>query len=310
MALFQKKTKMEKLQAIVSALQARASLLTDRRVSAQTALDAAMAARQAMLIDGDLGDDKLATKLQGAVDTAQSSLLGIIDAITALQFQIADAEAQLNAEQDRVKREAASEEIAKNVADVERLLPSWLAASRQIAAAFARVDHVFEAGQIGGFISGCAGEAEVAAAVVLVELRDLPKMVAAGDRPIPHRPDPVLPVTVIPPAPTQQLFCMRPIKWRDAQGQQRIAQKFTDANVTPSAASRGLACGALVPLDSPLRRQHHGSVEGHGRADLALDLDTEPMEASTPIDPIYASAPLSPFTVVVGNPIQMKVARQ
>jgi hypothetical protein len=304
MALFQKKTKMEKLQAVVAALRARASLLTDRRVSAQTALDAAMAARQSMLIDGDLGDDKLATKLQGAVDTAQSSLLGIIDAINALQSQIADAEAQLNAEQERGKREVASEEIAKNVAEVERLIGPWLAASRQMAAAFAKLDHVFEAGQIGGFISGCAGEVEVAAAVVLVELRDLPKLVAAGDRPMPHRPEPVAPVTVIPPAPTVSLFAMRPVRWIAADGTPRVAQKFTDVSVTPSAASRGLACGALVPLDSPLRRQHHGTVEGHGRADLAFDLDAEPVGPST--EPIQHSAFEPP---IVGKPYTLRVAR-
>jgi hypothetical protein len=303
MALFQKKTKMEKLQAVVAALHQRAELLTGKRVAAQKALDEAIGLRQETLISGDLDDGARLLKMQNAVDSAASTLAGLDGAISALRIQIADADAQLNAEAERVRREVASEEIAKNVAEVERLIGPWLAASRQIAAAFAKLDHVFEAGQIGGFISGCAGEVEVAAAVTLVELRDLPKLVAAGDRPIPHCPEPVAPVTVIPPAPTVSLFAMRPVRWIAADGTPRVAQKFSDANLTPSAASRGLACGALVPLDSPLRRQHHNTVEGHARADLALDLDAEP----APIDPIQRS---SPFTVVDRGPaIQMKVAR-
>jgi hypothetical protein len=294
---------MEKLEVILAALRKRAALLADKKVAAQTALDAAMAARQAMLIDGDLGDEKLAAKLQCSVDTGQSALLGIIDAITALQSQIATAEAQLGTEQDRVKCEAAAEEIAKNVAEVERLIGPWLAASRQIAAAFGKLDHVFEAGQIGGFISGCAGEVEVAAAVTLVELRDLPKLVAVGDRPIPHRPEPVAPVTAIPPAPTVSLFAMRPVRWIAADGTPRVAQKFTDASLTPSAASRGLACGALVPLDSQLRRQHHGTAEGHARADLAFDLDAEPVHSSAP-ELHSAFTPINR-----GEPYVLKVAR-
>lgn len=306
MVLFQKRSKMEKLEVILAALRKRAALLADKKVAAQTALNAAVAARQAMLIDGDLGDDKLAAKLQSSVDTAQSSVLGIIDAISALQSQIGDAETQLDTEAERVKRQLASEEIAKNVAEVERLIGPWLAASRQMAAAFAKLDHVFEAGQIGGFISGCAGEVEVAAAVVLVELRDLPKLVAAGDRPIPHRPEPVAAIALILPAPTVNLFAMRPVRWIAADGTLRVAQKFTDADLTPSAASRGLACGALVPLDSPLRRQHHGTVEGHGRADNALDLDADEPVHPPSIEPIQHSAFEPP---IVGKPYTLRVAR-
>jgi hypothetical protein len=303
MVLFQKRSKMEKLEVILAALRKRAALLADKRTSAQTALDAAIVARQETLISGDLDDGARLLKMQNAVDSAASTLAGLDGAISALRIQIADAEAQLNAEAERVRREVASEEIAKNVAEVERLIGPWLAASRQIAAAFAKLDHVFEAGQIGGFISGYAGEVEVAAAVTLVELRDLPKLVAAGDRPIPHRPEPVAPVTVIPPAPTVSLFAMRPVRWIAADGTPRVAQKFSDANLTPSAASRGLACGALVPLDSPLRRQHHNTVEGHARAALALDLDAEPVHSSAP-ELHSAFTPINR-----GEPYVLKVAR-
>ena len=96
---------------------------------------------------------------------------------------------------------------------------------------------------------------------------------------------------------------MWPVLWKDANGRQCVAQKFTDATLTPSAASRGLACGALVPLDSPLRRQNHNTVEGHARADLAFDLDAEPIHTSEPI-PHSAFEPAK-----IGQPYVLKVAR-
>lgn len=295
---------MEKLQAVVAALHQRAELLTGKRVAAQKALDDAIGLRQETLISGDLDDGARLLKMQNAVDSAASTLAGLDGAISALRIQIADAEAQLNAEAERARRQLASEEIAKNVAEVERLIGPWLTASQEIAVAFGKLASIYEAAQIGRFIANTASETEVAVAVTLVELRNLPKAVAEGRAPIPHRPEPVAPVTVIPPAPCVQLFCMRPIKWRDAQGQQRIAQKFSDANLTPSAASRGLACGALVPLDSQLRRQHHNTVEGHARADLAFDLDADPVGPST--EPIQHSAFEPP---IVGKPYTLRVAR-
>jgi hypothetical protein len=299
---------MEKLEIILAALRKRAALLADKKVAAQTALDAAVAARQAMLIDGDLGDDKLAAKLQSSVDTAQSSVLGIIDAITALQFQLSDAEAQLATEQDLGKREAASEEIAKNVAEVERLIGPWLAASRQIAAAFARVDHVVEAGQIGGFISGCAGEAEVAAEIVLVELRDLPKLVAAGDRPMPHhRPEAVLPVAVVRPALTQ-LFSLHAIQWTDEHGMLRRLGKWHDVELPQEAAERALRLGFCAPMSDPRRKNLVGQGHGHPDPHWCKDLDNEPTPDADVHQPeaIQHSAFEKP---VIGEARILKIAR-
>jgi hypothetical protein len=116
------KTKMQQFESVLASLRKRAALLADK-ITAQAVLDGAIAARQAHMIDGDLGDERLALKLQSSVDSAQSCLVGIIDAISILQSQIATADQALATEQNRVKREAAAAEIAENVAEVERLLP-------------------------------------------------------------------------------------------------------------------------------------------------------------------------------------------
>jgi hypothetical protein len=289
MALFQKKSKMENLEAVLAGLRKRAVLLADKRNTAQAALDAAMAGRQVHMIDGDLSDEKLAAKLQGAVDTGKSALLGILDAISVLQNQIGSAEQQLDAERLSVERRTAADEIAADVATVERLIGPWLASSREIADAFRKLDHVFEAGQLSGFISGCAGEAEVAAAVVLRELRDLPKLVVSGDRPIPHRPEPVAVVAAIPPAPTIQLFCMRPIRFRNANGELIVVQKFHDAELPLQTAKRALELRACVQLSDPLRRQHHNTTGGAADPALALDLDA-PEPTHTSVAPELHSA--------------------
>jgi hypothetical protein len=116
------KTKMQQFESVLASLRKRAALLADK-ITAQAVLDGAIAARQAHMIDGDLGDERLALKLQSSVDSAQSCLVGIIDAISILQSQIATADQALATEQNRVKREATAAEIAENVAEVERLLP-------------------------------------------------------------------------------------------------------------------------------------------------------------------------------------------
>jgi hypothetical protein len=90
-------------------------------------------------------------------------------------------------------------------------------------------------------------------------------------------------------APSVTVFAMRPIKFKNGAGKLVVVQKFQDAEMPPATAARALAMKARVHLNDPLRRQHHGTVEGHGRADLALDLDADPVQQPA-IDPIMSSA--------------------
>ena len=303
------KTKMQQFESVLASLRKRAALLADKKITAQAVLDGAIAARQAHMIDGDLGDERLALKLQSSVDSAQSCLVGIIDAISILQSQIATADQALATEQNRVKREAAATEIAENVAEVERLPPDWLAQSRQLADALRKLDHTFEAGQLAGFVSGCAGEAEVAVAVVLRELRSLPKLIVSGDRPIPHRPEPVAPVAVIKPVLTQ-LFTLHAIQWTDEHGMLRHLGKWRDVELPAEAAECALRLGLCAPMSDPRRAKLVNQSRGHPEPNWINDLDTETgpdiAKEATAVEPIQHSA----FTVVDrGGPFVLKVAK-
>ncbi len=93
---------------------------------------------------------------------------------------------------------------------------------------------------------------------------------------------------------------MNPIKWKDSAGQQQYGQQFDYHDLTPTAASRGLRCGALVPLDDPRCKELRGARGGyHVGKSVALDLDSE--EACRPphIEPIMRSDPVAAATIEV-----------
>jgi len=178
---------MQKIETELAALQARAKLLDAKRAAAQAALDAATAARQEMLLAGDLDDAKLAARLQAAVDTAASALAGFDTAITALAASIAEAEAKLAAERLAADRKAASEALATQTDAIERKLVPWLAATRDLAAAASAVGGVhFEADQIGAYLRNAAGEIEAAIAVSVNNLRASVTAIRDGHHPIPR----------------------------------------------------------------------------------------------------------------------------
>jgi hypothetical protein len=189
MALFTKKTPMQKIEAELAALQARAGLLDTKRAAAQAGFDIATAARQEMLLAGDLDDAKLAAKLQVAVDGAASALAGYDTAITALAASIAEAEVKLAAERLAADRKAASEILAAQIALVDEMLGPWLQISRNLAAALEAIHWHFESVQMAAFIRNATSEVQTAAAVTSRELHASVAGIVAGHMPIP-RPQP------------------------------------------------------------------------------------------------------------------------
>ena len=113
---------MKKLQQ----LQQRAAALTAKRDAAKSELEAATATRQSFLLDGDIEDSKASGKLQTRVDTTQSTLAGLEDALAALLPQIVEVEQQLADEQQRVERQAASAKLDLEVEVVRSELKPWI----------------------------------------------------------------------------------------------------------------------------------------------------------------------------------------
>lgn len=178
---------MQLLQAELSALTARAKLLTNKRSTAQGMLDTAIEARQTMLLTGDIEDTKSAQVCQTKIDTATSAIAGFGAAIAALVESIAVAEVKIAAEQLALDRKRASEQLAVQTDALERQLGPWLAITRDLAASAASVGNVhFEADQIGGYLRNAASEIETAVHISVNNLRVSVSAIRDGHHPIPH----------------------------------------------------------------------------------------------------------------------------
>jgi hypothetical protein len=176
-----------KLEAELSTLTARAKLLTNKRTTAQGMLDAALEARQKMLLTGDIEDTSATQACQAKIDTATSALAGFDAAIAALVDSVAVAEAKIAAEQLAADRKRASEQLALQTDLLEKQLGPWLALTRDLAASAALVGTVhFEADQIGGYLRNAASEIETAIHVSVNNLRGSVAAILAGHQPIPR----------------------------------------------------------------------------------------------------------------------------
>jgi len=278
MALFQKKkSQMEKFEAVVLALRKRGELLGVKRAAAQAAFDSAVAARQDMLISGDLDDQKLASKMQGAVDSSASTLSGIIDAITALSSQMNTTEQQLAEATLTNARQVASEKLAMQIATINKLLPQWLASSRDLAAAMEAVGWRFETAQQGTFIRNAASEIETASAFTAADLHASVAQILAGllDQAIPpDRVETVPPLVEPLPEALTQLFSLHALQWHDASGKLHRSAKWTDVWLPEKAAAFALKSGLAVPPHDPRCAKFRGQSPGHPADHWCNDVDT------------------------------------
>jgi hypothetical protein len=297
-----RKNPMHQLETTIASLAKQAGQLAAKRVALQQALDKAISDRRGALLSVNL-DDRQLNKLQAAVDTATSMLEGIDDAISILKRQQVEAERQLAAERERIARAAAADKLDEQVAAIEAALPKYLEQSRALADALSEVGHFhFESGQMAGFVQNAMGQIEVAANLSLAELKAMPPAIRDGRAPIPRAQPEHEPVAPIEPVPeTRRLFALRAITWRDHEGRQRYAQQYTDADLTPGAAQRGLRIAAVVPLDDHRRKQLHGARGGQhvdrNAIDL-LDLDDGAATCLPNIAPAIAGDPAANFTVL------------
>jgi hypothetical protein len=294
MALFKKRSPMEKLQKFLPEQRARAAALSVKRTAAEAALADATAAREKHMLSGDLADDQTAEKLQGMVDSCTSRLAGLDAALAALQMQIADTERALADERGRIERSKAGEKLERDLDEIERALPDYLKAAGRLADALEVVHFHFEVTEMATFVRSGQAQVEIAAAVALQELRATAALIKTGAAPIPAPKPSVEPVAVIEPAPeTRRMFAMRAVKWKDAEGRQCFGQQFEDVDLTPAAASRGLRCAAVVLINDERRQRLHGARGGRHVNQNALDLiDLDCEQATRPahIDPIMASS--------------------
>jgi len=166
-------------------LTERQARLTGMRSEAQAALNTALADRQSHLIGGNVDSDNVAKTLQARADSAQSSLVGLDDAITELAIQITNAEAAQNAEQCRIKSEADAKALAAVLANVERLLPAWIATAREMSELLGSLNNFrYQVGGVSNYLGGVAAQTEAGLRVVLDDLSGAVGPIARGEQSI------------------------------------------------------------------------------------------------------------------------------
>ncbi len=134
MALFSKKRPVQNHQSDLKTLTARAELLETERLACVTALDAAIAARQLHLLEGDIADKRTNEILQGKVETARSALAGFESCHCGIEARINTAQRALSDELGRIKWEADAAALVAVVAGLEAKLSPWLESTRAISA--------------------------------------------------------------------------------------------------------------------------------------------------------------------------------
>jgi hypothetical protein len=284
MAFFKRKNPMEKLEAELSELRARAETLSNRHAAAEAAFVDAKARLQRHHLEADLdADDKARAKLEGAVAACAVTRDGYADALGEVQAQIADTEQRIATERAAAKRKAASEELARNLDAVEQALPDYLEAGRRLANALDAIHYHFEATQIATFVRNGQAQVEVAAAFVMQELHGTVGAIRDGAAPIPAPKAAAEPVAVIEPPRTETVFMMRSARFRDHAGVTRTARQYDDAEMPVQTAERALRRNVAVPVSDPRRANLKGVRGGFHpdpRAPDIVDLDDE--EASRP----------------------------
>jgi len=271
------RTKVQKIETTIAALVKRGDQLAAKRAKAQEALERATSARQQALLAGDLDDQRALDKLQVAVDSAQSALTGIDDALAILGRQKAEAESALVSEREHAERIAVGDALEKQVAAIEAAAGPWLAQSRIYADALAELAHWhFGCDEMSKFLQSCMGQMEAAANFQLTELKGMPEAIREDRQSIPPaKPVPTPVAAVEPPAPTMTTFMLKSARYLDHEGRKRFAGQYEDAVMPVATAQKAMRLGLAVSTADPRRAQLRGSRGGNYRADAidVIDID-------------------------------------
>ncbi|WP_461322305.1 hypothetical protein [Bradyrhizobium diazoefficiens] len=254
---------MEKLEAELGSLRARAETLNSRHSAAEAAHDDAKAKLQRHHLDADLdADDKARVKLETAVAACAVTRDGYANALVEVQAKITDAEQKLAAERATAERKAASEKLARDLDAIEQALPDYLAAGKRFADTLEELHFHHESGAMARFIGNCATQVEVAAGFALVELRGMVDAIHDGVAPIPAAKPVSASVSAPEPSPTRTVFMLKSSHYRDHDGRKRFAGQWEDATMPVTTAQRALRMGVAVLVTDPKRARLRGTRGG------------------------------------------------
>jgi hypothetical protein len=255
MAIFKRKTPVQKTEDQLATLKARRDRVDSKRAAAKIELDVAERARLALLTESDADDPQAEAKAQARVDSARSALDGLLAALSALNGQIAAAEQKLTAERDQAERNVVAEKIEANVVAAEKTLDA-IDMLRIFGEAFTALSPLsYDARQIDEAVREIAKQFEAAASAAISDVRSQAARIRNGTAKIPDlRPEP-LPSP--PPAPerTERVFALKPLRWTGSDGQVHVAPSRHDVQLPVEAARRALDLkAALEPNDERVKQ--------------------------------------------------------
>jgi hypothetical protein len=273
MAIFNRKTPMEKMQKLLAERRSRAATLSAQRAAAEAALAKATAAHQSHLIDGDIADEKVGAKLHNEVVACALRVSGFDAPLAQLHAQIVDLEKNVAEEHAAIERAVAADKLAQQVAAIEAALPKYMSASSALTDALSALGHWhFESGQMASFVQNVQAQIELAAGFSLTELRATVDRIKTGDAAIPREPV-TEPVAVVEPPPrTMTVWLLRSVKFRDHTGMVRLARQYDDAEMPMQTAQCALRLGVAAPVTDPRRRDLKGARGGDPVDPRAIDI--------------------------------------
>ena len=278
-------------------MRRRVGVLAAKRTEAKQVFDGAVAERQRFLLEGDLSDEKVADRLQKAVDVATSRVSGFDSALLALRTQIDDAEMRLRAEQEQAERDRVASAMQAAIVQAENSVAPWLDLTRKFIATLGALSPgSFEVGQAGEYLAKICGELELALAVALPDLHRHVEAIRSGHQAVPRFPkaEPeVLELQALPSAtsagePVRMVFALKPIKWRDLDGsREHLVRRWEDCEVPERLLARATQRGAVtLDMSDKQRRENRRILRGFTTPPSAyIDLDAEllpPLQTDLP----------------------------
>jgi len=237
-----------------------------------------MAARQRFLLEADIEDVKTGAKLQAAVDTASSALIGFDNAIAVLTNSIAEVDGKLAIEKQIADRKEASEKLAAQILLVDEMLPAWLQISRNLAAALEAIHWRFESVQMGAFVRNCASEVQNAASLTSDDLHAAVVNIRDGHQEIPREPEVFVPPPVEPKPALVQVFTLHAVKWTDHNGVLRQSAKWHD--IECCRIQRSAPCGSNFVRKSLITTATGGGMSRYRLLDTTRAYAIEKLDES------------------------------
>jgi hypothetical protein len=169
--------------------------------------------------------------------------------------------------------------LSAQITLIDRLLPKWLSASRELADALQVVAWRYETASMGVYISSIASEVETAAALTDADLRASIANVLAGHLDIALARPPIADAEPLLPEPVAekltQVFSLNALAWTH-DGVLRRCSKWVDVELPAACAERALRHAKAVPMSDPRRAELRGHGGGHPDPSWCFDLDREP----------------------------------